>query len=204
MFKILFAIAFLSGSMCSIALADDYSNTNDSSRSNSYDSSYNAGNPDNKVTGTVSSTSMSETKYRALHVGLLSGISSPNGGANSSAQFGADVGYQPYANIGAGLEASTAKLDDATKRQRTAVLAKSQYVMGGDVPVLKDSYLGAAAGPLFLSNVVRWGVAPMAGFDIPLSSSSHDFVSLGLNAKYLFVNKTPNAFLTAAALKYWF
>jgi hypothetical protein len=53
-----------------------------------------------------------------------------------------------------------------------------------------------------LNNKVNWGVAPLVGFDVPFYNRIHDFLSLGLTAKYLITPNTPNSLSAAAALKY--
>lgn len=159
------------------------------------------------TTGTMPDFSREGLIAQKWHAGVMTGISSPKGDQDTSPNFGIDVGYQPAENFGAGLEVFTAEQDDAAENQRTTGLFKGTFHLGGDIPVLNTAYLGAGAGPIFLDNKVNWGLAPMAGFDVPLSSAQNDFLSLGLNARYVFTSdeaETPNEFISAIALKYWF
>lgn len=145
----------------------------------------------------------SELKWSA---GVASGVNSPKGDATSSTEYGVIIGFQPIANVGAGIEANTTRLNTDNDVRQTNVLLRSAYNFGGDIPVLRSSFIGVGLGPVFISNRVRWAGAPLVGFDIPLSSKSHDYLSLGLEAKYLFITDTdvPDLFASALALKYWF
>lgn len=174
-----------------------------------YNSATNTGtmsSPDNTVTGTMGTGETLADKYQKLHVGLLTGLDSANGNENgTSAELGVDIGYQPTNIFGVGIEGTTSKLDTPDEPRRTMVLAKATARFGGDIPVLKDTFVGGAAGPVFARSKTRLGVGPLAGFDIPLTSNrAHDFLSLGLNAKYIFTNDTPDSLISAVALKYWF
>lgn len=138
-----------------------------------------------------------------IHMGLTAGVNSPNGDAESSPEVGLNVGFAPYIPFGLGAEITTAELDD-TDVQRTQVLARGTYNFGGDIPVLRYSYAGVGVGPMFVSDKVEWTIAPLAGFDIPLSNKTSDFISLGLSAKYSYTTGTQDAFSAGAALKYWY
>lgn len=144
----------------------------------------------------------SKDQYR-LHMGLTAGVSSPNGDAESSPEFGINVGFQPYVPFGLGAEVITAELDD-TGIQRTSVLARGTYNFGGDIPVLRSSYLGVTAGPMFVDGKTELAAGPLAGFDIPLQNQTSNFLSLGLQAKYLWTTDTQDALSAGVALKYWY
>lgn len=163
---------------------------------------------DNTVTEAMPSEPEEVVSTQKWSAGITSGISaSSRDEINDSPSFGIDVGYMPVENFNAGMEATTARQDDANKYQRTTALLKGTYVLGGSVPVLKSTYIGGGAGPVFISDKVRWAGAPIVGFDIPLSSKSIDYLSLGLNAKYVFTTNNddvPRELLSALAIKYWF
>ena len=158
----------------------------------------------NKLEGTLPEPKAVENKdqYR-LHMGLTAGVNSPNGAAGSSAEYGINVGFQPYVPFGLGAEVVTAELDK-TNIQRTSVLARGTYNFGGDIPVLRSSYMGATAGPMFVDGSTEWSVGPLAGFDIPLQDQTSNFLSLGLQAKYLWTTSSQDAFSAGLALKYWY
>lgn len=187
--KLLFAIVLLTGSLASFA----QSNMDDSSMENRVQGKF----PELKSEGG------SEKKWSA---GLASGVNSPTGSQASSAEYGVIVGFQPTANMSTSLSANTTRLDTSNDVRQTNILFRSAYVFGGDVPVIKNSYIGVGAGPVIVSNRIRWAGAPIVGFDIPLSSKSHDYLSLGLEAKYMFITKTdiPDLFASTLAVKYWF
>ena len=158
----------------------------------------------NRLEGSLPEPQAVESKdqYR-LHMGLTAGVSSPRGDAESSPEFGINVGFQPYVPFGLGAEIITAELDE-TNVQRTSVLARGTYNFGGDIPVLRSSYLGVTAGPMFVDGDTEFAVGPLAGFDIPLQNQSSNFLSLGLQAKYLWTTETQDALSAGLALKYWY
>lgn len=183
MYKILLTLAVLSGSVCTFA-QDDWR--------------------EGRVTGAYPEmTSETATNYK-WNMGLISGVNSPKGDTSSSAEYGVTAGFEPTKNIGLGMDATSALLNDKDQHQRTIVQAKADYVIGGDIPVLRTSYVGVGGGPIFIDNKVRWGYSPLVGFDVPLSNSAHDYMSLGVVAKYLLNPDTPNSLSAGAAVKYWF
>jgi|GEM_PF-818127 len=175
---------------------------------NQYNSSTSASsmNADNTVTGTMGPSETLGERYNKLHVGLLGGVNSPSGSdVNSSAEYGLDIGYQPTSVWSVGVEGTTTKLDRPDDARRSMALLKASTRFGGDIPFIKDFFVGAGAGPVITDGTWRFGGGPLAGFDIPLTSNrSHDFISLGANAKYIWTNKSPDSLISAVALKYWF
>lgn len=190
MYKLLLAITLLTGSFTSFA------------QSSSMDDST----TENKLQGTFPELRAAEVSEQRWSAGVASGVNSPKGEASSSAEYGVIIGFQPMIPIGAGIEANTTRLKNDNDVRQTNVLLRSTYNFGGDVPVLRSSFVGVGLGPVFISNKVRWTGAPLLGFDIPLDTKTHDYLSLGLEAKYLFVTNTdvPDLFAGALALKYWF
>ncbi len=189
MHKILFVFALLT---CSVAsMAQSYE---DDSKSEA------------KVEGRFPELKEGEGSEMNWSAGVISGVNSPKGDATSSAEYGLIINYQPMMNVTAGIEANTTRLSTSNDVRQSNVLLRSTYNFGGDIPVIKSSFVGVGVGPVFISNRVRWAGAPLIGFDIPLSSKSHDYLSLGLEAKYLFITNTdvPDLFASALALKYWF
>lgn len=140
-----------------------------------------------------------------IHVGLMTGINHPEGNHGATPELGIDIGYQPLIPFGLGLELSTSKFasTDNENYKRTTLLARGTYNFGGSTPVIKYSYVGFAAGAVFLNDGTELGLAPVLGFDVPLTED-HAY-SLGFTAKYLFVtSKDPDSLITSASLKYWF
>ena len=188
MYKVLFILALVTSSFASHA----QSSMDDSSLG--------------KTEGTFPELKTAEATESKWSAGVSSGVNSPKGDAGSSTEFGVILGFRPIASVVGGIEANTTRLNNDNEVRQTNVLLRSTYNFGGDVPILSNSFIGAGVGPVFVSNRVRWAAAPLVGFDIPLSSKKRDFVSLGLEAKYLFISKTdvPNLFAAGVALKYWF
>lgn len=145
-----------------------------------------------------------EAGERITFMGLNGGASNPIGNMGTTSEVAVVVGAQPEMGVGLGGELSTTRLDDLDKSQRTALLGQVEYKFGGDIPVARHSYFAVGAGPAVVKTQVKWAIAPAVGFDIPLSNKVHDTVSLGLNAKYMGVTNSPDAYVGSAAVKYWY
>lgn len=187
MYKILFALAFLSGSISAFA-QDSYSDNS----------------MENRVTGTMPEAKESTASQQKWRAGLTTGFNSPKGDIGTTTEYGFTTAFQPMGPLGFGLDVTSARLDDQNRNRRTVAMINGLYNFGGDIPILRTSYIGVGGGPILLDKKIKWGYAPLAGFDVPFSQKSHDFVSLGLTAKYLINPNTPNSLSAAAALKYWF
>jgi hypothetical protein len=189
MLKILLGIAIVSGSITSFAEDDMMDNSTES-----------------KVTGTFPELKTTEEDQRRWNMGVTTGVNSPKGDISATTEYGIIAGFRPVPMVGLALDAGTSRLDDANRKQRTTALVEATYNFGGDVPVINSAYVGVGGGPIIYDSKVKWGYAPLVGFDIPLNRKSHDFISLGLNAKYLITpaGTTPDTFSAAAAMKYWF
>lgn len=142
------------------------------------------------------------------HMGILAGYTNAEGDYKSALGYGVDWGIQPYIPFAVGAElASTENEGDLT---RTTLLGRGTYNFGGSIPVIKHSYVGALLGPVWDSESsndgVRFGIGPVVGFDVPLGKEiTEKTVSLGLNARYLFVNESvADTFALNGAMKYWF
>ncbi len=140
-----------------------------------------------------------------IHFGYNLGINNPEGSRSASPELGIEVGFQPLIPFGLSLELSTSRFDSSHDEfhRRTTLLLRGTYNFGGDIPVIRYSYFGLATGAVFLSDGTEVGIAPVAGFDIPLTDD-HAW-SLGFMAKYLFVvSEDPDSLITSASLKLWF
>ncbi|MBC7742530.1 MAG: hypothetical protein H7061_10045 [Bdellovibrionaceae bacterium] len=141
------------------------------------------------------------------HVAILVGNNTPEGSGTVSPEFGVDVGYQPYVPFGLGVELMRTEVDTGSgRRDRNTVLTKGTYHFGGDIPVLRDSYVGAGLGVAFNPSNTSVLGGPLAGFDIPVTTINNDAVlSLGALAKYNFVgNNEVDAAALNAVVKYWY
>jgi len=188
MIKILLALSIVTGSVASFAQSDMSSPT------------------ESRVERTFPELTPTEEGQKKYAAGVVSGVNSPKGPEASSTEYGVIVQYQPFTAMTAGVSANTTRLNTDNDVRQTNVLFRSAYNFGGDIPVIKSSFVGVGVGPVFVTNRVRWAGAPIVGFDIPLSNKTRDYLSLGLEAKYLFITNTdvPNLFASALALKYWF
>lgn len=147
------------------------------------------------------------------HMGFLMGGAQGEGALDQGVEYGIEAGYQPYIPFGLGIELSTvtAERDDLAgdDMTRTKFLVKTSYHLGGQIPILKDSYVGLAAGPMLESvgsdDDLYVGLMPNLGFDIPFERKSNDFVSAGFAARYLVSSSgNPDVFSLNGTLKYWF
>lgn len=159
---------------------------------------------ENKMEGVLPGPKKVDSKdeYR-IHMGLTAGVNSPNGDAESTPEYGINIGFQPYIPFGVGAEVITAELDESNI-QRTSILARGTYNFGGDIAVLRNSYIGVNTGPMFIDGQTEWSFGPLVGFDIPLQDQVSNFLSLGLQAKYLYTTETQDSFSAGLALKYWY
>lgn len=140
-----------------------------------------------------------------VHMGLTTGMFNPSGSMGSSLEYGLNVGFQPVVPFGLGLEFTTTELDNSVDTQLTQLLLRGTYNLAGDIPVLRHSYFGVTGGPLFIEDGdTEWAIGPLVGFDIPLQERSSDFLSLGLQAKYLLISDADDSFGAGLNLKYWY
>lgn len=137
------------------------------------------------------------------HIGVVGGVVNTNNSSGNDADYGLDIGYQPFIPFGAGLEATYSKSDNTNGQDedRTSLLLKGTYNFGGDTPVIRNSYAGVALGSILRPDNSYLAGGPIVGFDIPVEQKW----TLGANAKYLFVDGIePDATVVNAAVKYWF
>ncbi len=155
----------------------------------------------------------SSSEYKP-HVGINVGVASPEGSFRNVPGYGIEAGYQPMIPFGLGIEVTSFSSDrsigsEQDNLNRTTALVKGTYNFGGDIPVLRESFVGLGVGPVFDShstwNGTHFGIAPVLGFDIPLIQAKQNYMSLGLSAQYVFVSgPSPDGFSLNGAAKYWF
>lgn len=141
------------------------------------------------------------------HLGLLIGNVTPEGDYKNAINYGLDFGFQPYVPFSVGIEANHSKIEnDANEsHERTLALVKGAYNFGGDIPVIRDSFVGVGVGPMIVDGTTLLASAPMVGFDIPLSDKRVDLFTLGAAAKYVIVEGSePDNLQINGAIKYWF
>lgn len=141
------------------------------------------------------------------HVGVLAGVAQPEGSYDAAGEIGLDVGYQPMVPFGLGAEITRFESNarEGSDIERTSVLLKGTYHMGGATPVIRDSYVGVGLGPVFTESETAVQAAPIVGFDIPLERGTSQFFSVGANAKYALISGSDSdALSVAGAVKYWF
>jgi hypothetical protein len=153
---------------------------------------------------------LSEWSESRPHVGVIAGVTAPEGSFDSTAEYGIDVGYQPYIPFGLGAELthSRTRSDVDELLDRTSLLVKGTYHFGGTTMLIKDSYVGVGVGAIAKNDGTDLAAAPLVGFDIPLKDESQkgrEFFSLGAHAKYMVVSSNdPDGLSMNAVLKYWY
>ncbi|MBL7543302.1 MAG: hypothetical protein JNL11_05770 [Bdellovibrionaceae bacterium] len=140
------------------------------------------------------------------HIGVMIGAAQPEGSGITASEFGMDIGYQPYIPFGVAAELTHARIDDGTETvDRNTLWLKGTYNFGGTVQVLKESYVGLALGSVFKPDSTSLAVAPMLGFDIPVTATAEGVFSLGANLRYAIVGDDEVDTLTlGGVLKYWY
>lgn len=145
-------------------------------------------------------------------VGLMLGTFIPDDGSVATTNIGIDFMIQPRIPFSFGFEVSHAKPEsDVTGKelQHTALLAKAQYNFGGEIPVIRQSYMALGAGTQLQESDSQFAAAAILGFDIPLKNENENLrTSLGANAKYMYVEGTEDKDSNAVALngvfKFWY
>lgn len=143
------------------------------------------------------------------HIGLLGGVSEvPND--NAGGLVGVDVGIQPAPPFSVGLNFAVAgPTQDET---RTMLMSKGAFNFGGNVPIIKYSYVGLNLGwirdSVEITEDVKatnnyFALGPVIGFDQPVATHW----TVGAEGKYLgnFEDDTQenDSMLLQFALKYW-
>lgn len=136
------------------------------------------------------------------HIGLKMGFAAPEGSQSSAGKMGVDIGFQPAVPIGLGFELSTTD----SSLERSYGLVKAKYNFGGDVVLIKNTYIGLGAGALFKTDGTDALLAPGIGFDIPLKRDGEvSRFSLGANAQYLAsFSSDPDFLAVDAVVKFWY
>lgn len=146
------------------------------------------------------------------HVGIIMGAAYPEGNGGASGEFGLDIGYQPYIPYGLGAQYTHSRVDvgDGTQ-DRDTLWVKGTYNFGGDIAILKESYVGLGLGAVFSSDETAAAVAPLIGFDLPVGNKAaahelgKDFFTLGASARYAVIsNGDVDTFSLNAIVKYWY
>lgn len=141
-------------------------------------------------------------------LGLSLGYADTEAGRATTIGYGVEYAFQPYIPMSTALELSGYSAqgsDTQSSITRTKLLVKGNYNLGGNIAVIKYSYVGVGVGVVWDNilnrNDLNLGIAPQVGFDIPLNTQ----YSLGANANYLFVGGAkPDAFALNGVAKYWF
>ena len=143
------------------------------------------------------------------HVGLIAGSTLRDSSAHGT--IGIDAGMQPYIPFGLGVEFLRSQVQspvDSQFEDAYSLMGRGTYNFGGEIPVIRHSYVGVMAGAVNTGGETLAASAPVVGFDIPLKSSTDytgNYLSLGANARYTIIEGSgrDNALL-AAQMKYWF
>lgn len=143
------------------------------------------------------------------YIGILAGMTSPEGNGDDEAEVGLDIGYSPTKeSLMLGAEYSHARFDDVSANDeidRDTVLLKAGYKFNSDNMFIRNSWAALGAGAIFTDDDTVGVVTPMVGFDIPVTSTETEYLTLGLNARYSFVEADAvDTGTVAGAVKYWY
>ena len=146
------------------------------------------------------------------NVGISLGVVNPEGSYKSGAEYGASFAFQPYIPFTLGMSLTfsknQSKYSDTRDLDRTAALVRGAYNFGGTTPVIKNSFIGFATGPIINQDATYFGLAPLVGFDIPVREWSGEYLSylsVGAEARYMIMSSNESDGLTVnGSLKYWF
>jgi len=149
------------------------------------------------------------------HIGVRLGPTDPAGGYNNAFGYGVEAGYQMYIPFSLGLDLYRFQSDHDQRADlgldRTQLLAKGTYNFGGDIPVIRNTYVGANLGPVLDTvkgaSYLRLGMGLMAGVDffVTNAQTENDAFSIGANANYVWVTDTDaDALGINGVVKYWF
>lgn len=143
------------------------------------------------------------------YIGILAGMTSPEGDGDDQGEVGIDLGYSPTKeNFMLGLEYSHAQFDDVAindEIDRDTVLLKAGYKFNSDNMFVRNSWVALGLGALFTDDDTVGVAAPMVGFDIPVTSTETEYLTLGLNARYNFIEADAvDTGTVAGAVKYWY
>ncbi len=161
----------------------------------------------NVNTSTVTPHRVTEDSGYKPHLGLVAGTSTPEGSNKTGSEFAIDAGYQAYVPFSVGFEISRNSYENENTgmEYRDNLMAKAAYNFGGNIPVIKNSYIGVGAGISMIENVGHLVSSPLLGFDIPVTRAQENPLSLGALAKYLVYEGTnPDSLTVAAVVKYWY
>ena len=139
-----------------------------------------------------------------VFMGLSGGVNSPRGEYNSRPAIGLNLGWQPTGHWGYMGELVTSQLDGAIKEYRTSILLLGAYKVSKDVPIFGFSYTALGAGTTIIASKSNLTFMPEIGIDLPLNDKIHEYFTLGINAKYMFIAHSPDSFVGGAAVKYWY
>ncbi|MBC7459036.1 MAG: hypothetical protein H7235_12195 [Bdellovibrionaceae bacterium] len=140
------------------------------------------------------------------HLGLLVGVSQPEGAGHENTDMGIDFGFQMYIPFSLGAEYIHSRVDTGTEsKDRDTLWLKTSYNFGGTIPVINHSYVGLGLGAVIASDRTSAAIAPMVGFDIPVAKFEEGFMSLGANARYAIITDGElDTFSLGGVVKYWF
>lgn len=162
---------------------------------------------ENKFTHRHSPAADNQFRAGQPHVAALGGFADvPRD--NTGGLVGVDIGYEPLSPISVGANFSLAGpgADDT----RMMLMGYADYNFGGDLPILRYSYLGVEAGWIRdtaqVTNDIElsdnyMGIGPRIGFDQPVAA----FWTVGATARYLFnvEDSDSHTFALAGVVKYW-
>lgn len=136
-----------------------------------------------------------------------------NDGISQDASFGLELGFRPIIpiSLGAQWQYTPGSLDQPGPKvtfNTSNFLLKAAYNFGGDIPIIRNTYLGGKSGAVINtlegSTKAKFAVGPVLGMDFPVDANEK--FSLGAELSYLGIigDNTPDPYSALGAMRYWF
>lgn len=144
------------------------------------------------------------------HIGISVGIGEPEGSLDAGGNYALEIGFQPIIPFGLAAELSFADYNNGgTDLERASLLLKGSYNFGGDIPILRHSYVGLGLGIVnerFAGDTdLELGLMPNAGADIPIRGFTDEPLTVGFNVSHMYLtSNAPDVFAINAVVKYWY
>lgn len=145
------------------------------------------------------------------HFGLLAGVVTPEGDGSDESNVGLDIGYAPTKeNFTLGLEYGFTQFGEGDAKEDVHnILVKPGYSFGGDTMIIKHSWVALGVGAYLTDSDTLLVASPMIGFDIPVTAQDKEYLTLGANARFNFVEEQDDvdendSMAINGAVKYWY
>ena len=146
------------------------------------------------------------------HFSFSAGAGEPSGERELSPNYAIGIGFQPIIPISIKAQYNYADYSEDSGRGRllrNSLLLDLAYNFGGNIPLIKYSYVGFGIGAVFqdtdTDDDLLLGLKPQMGFDYPVEDILDAPFSLGANVAMTFVSSnSPDELNVSGVVKYWY